>query len=193
MNFEKRLLPYSSPPVWSGVRDCRSPKRAGQRTGWANLSARIGLRAVALFEAAKGGIVLAAGLGALEFLGRDAQTSAEALVRHFHLNPASRYPRIFLLLAQQTTPAHIWALAAGALAYAIVRFIEAYGLWRGRAWAEWFAVLNTGTYLPIEIWQLTRNVAWPVLTLFLVNLGIVVYLVLILVRSRMRKSAGPPA
>lgn len=193
MNTEKSLLPCFGPPSWAGVRDCRLPNQAAQRTGGANLSARIGLRTVALFEAAKGGIVLAAGLGALEFLGRDAQTSAEALVRKLRLNPASHYPRIFQHLAQQATPAHLWALAAGAAVYAAVRFAEAYGLWRGRAWAEWLAVLSASTYLPMEIWQLARGVTWPVLTLFLVNLGIVIYLVRILARSRMRKSAGPRA
>lgn len=108
MNTEKRLLPRFGLLNWTGVGDRRSPKPAMQRTVRTNVSSHVGLRTVALFEAAKGGIVVAAGLGVLELLGHDAQTSAEALVRHFHLNPASHYPRIFLLLAQQATPAHIW-------------------------------------------------------------------------------------
>ena len=116
-----------------------------------------------------GGIVLATGLGGLELLGHDAQEIAEELVSHFHLNPASQLPRIFLLLAQQATPAHLWVFAAGATAYAAVRFMEAYGLWRGRVWAEWFAVISSGIYVPLELWELTRGPTWPQLTLLAIN------------------------
>ena len=57
-----------------------------------------GLRIVALFEGAKGVLVLAAGFGLLSLIHHDVQGMAEEVVRHFHLNPASRYPRIFLQL-----------------------------------------------------------------------------------------------
>ncbi|MCZ7627424.1 MAG: DUF2127 domain-containing protein [Candidatus Methylomirabilis sp.] len=53
------------------------------------------LRTVALLEAAKGLLVLVAGIGVLSFVHHDAQWVAERLVGHLHLNPASRYPRIF--------------------------------------------------------------------------------------------------
>jgi len=143
-----------------------------------------GLRAVALFEAAKGAVVLTAGIGALEFLGGDAQQVAEEFVSQFHLNPASGFPRIFLLVAQQATPAHLWMLAAGAAAYAAVRFVEAYGLWRQRLWAEWFAVISGGIYVPWELWEVGRGVTWPRLTLLSMNLFIVGYLAWVLRRNR---------
>ena len=100
------------------------------------MGAYSGLRTVAIFEAAKGLLVLGAGLGALELLHTDAQAFAEEIVRHLHLNPARHYLRIFLHLAEQATPAHLWLLAAGALCYALLHFIEAYGLWRERRWAS---------------------------------------------------------
>jgi len=153
------------------------------------MSSPAGLRAVAFFEAAKGAIVLAAGIGALELFGPDAQNTAEELVRRFHLNPASHYPRIFLLLAQQATPAHLWGLAAGAATYAAVRFVEAYGLWRQRLWAEWFAVISSGIYVPLELWELTRGLTWSRLTLLAVNLAIVSYLAL---RLEMNGKTKPP-
>jgi hypothetical protein len=42
-------------------------------------------------------------------------SALDELVRHFHLNPASRYPRIFLDLAREATPPQLWLLAGGAL------------------------------------------------------------------------------
>ena len=59
------------------------------------MRASAGLRAVAIFEGVKGGLV-AAGCGAAALVHRDLQSVAEEVVSHFHLNPASRYPHIFL-------------------------------------------------------------------------------------------------
>ena len=59
---------------------------------------------MALLEGAKGVLVLAAGLGLFALAHRDVQAIAEDLVRHLHLNPARRFPRIFLhLVANLTT------------------------------------------------------------------------------------------
>lgn len=146
--------------------------------------ATVGLRAVAMFEAAKGALVLLAGGGAFALLHHDAQHVSERLVRQFHLNPASHHPRIFLHLTEQATPAHLWLLAFGALGYALVRFVEAYGLWRARLWAEWLAVINGGIYLPIEVWELLKGITWPRVLLFTVNLAIVAYLGWTLARHR---------
>src|SRR2546426_10052227 len=96
-----------------------------------------GIRAIALFEAAKGAVVLLAGFGLLGLLNRDVQAMAERFVKFTHLNPASKYPHIFLDAASRVTNAQLWLLAVGAAAYSIVRGFEAYGLWKGRAWAEW--------------------------------------------------------
>ncbi len=148
-----------------------------------------GLRTVALFEAAKGALVLLAGFGVFALFHHDAQHAAEQLVRHFHLNPASHYPRIFLHFVEAATPPHLYALAAAALAYATVRFVEAYGLWLGRAWAEWFAIVSSGIYLPIEFGELTKGITWPRLLLFSVNLAIVAYLGRTLARHRQAQGA----
>ena len=88
-----------------------------------------GMRIVAIAEAAKGTVVLLAGLGLLALINRDVQAIAERLVRLSHLNPASRYPRIFIDAAAHVTNGKLWLLAGAAAAYALVRWVEAYGLW----------------------------------------------------------------
>jgi hypothetical protein len=77
---------------------------------------RVGLRLIAMFEALKGLVVVAAGFGLLSLLHRNVQAMAEALLRHSHLNPASRTPQIFLALAARITAADLWLLALGAAA-----------------------------------------------------------------------------
>ena len=87
-----------------------------------------GLRAVALFEALKGMIVLVAGFGLARAIGGDVGEFAEHLVHRLHLNAAKRFPRIFLDLANNLSDGQLWALAALALAYSMLRLAESYGL-----------------------------------------------------------------
>ncbi|MDT5270978.1 MAG: hypothetical protein QOH49_3164 [Acidobacteriota bacterium] len=116
-----------------------------------------GVRAVAVFEALKGTLVLVAGFGLLALVHRDLEDLAERLVLHSHLDPASHYPRVFIEAAAHTDDARLRWLAVLAFAYSVVRFVEAYGLWHMRAWAEWFAILSGCLYLPIELYELLKR------------------------------------
>ena len=145
-----------------------------------------GVRIVAVVEAAKGALVLAAGLELFRLVHQDVQAIAERIVEHFHFNPASRYPRILIDAAGALTDERMVVLAMGAIAYSTVRFIEAYGLWMQRRWAEWFAVIAGGLYIPIEIYELVRRVTWIRFGLLAVNAAIVAYLALVLWQTRRR-------
>ena len=134
------------------------------------------LRTVALLEATKGALVLLVGFGLLSLVHHDIQWFAERLIFHAHLNPAARYPRIFIDVASQMTDARLLLIAAGAATYALVRFIEAYGLWYARRWAEWFAALSGGIYVPFEIFELYERVTWLSLGALLLNSTIVAFM-----------------
>lgn len=142
------------------------------------------LRTVALLEAAKGSLVLLAGIGALSSIHHNIQRFAERLVGHLHLNPASRYPRIFLEFAAKATDSRLRTLAALAAGYALVRFIEAYGLWRERRWAEWFAAVSGGIYIPFEIYKLFHGEAWLSLAALFGNIVVVGLMIRALLRGR---------
>ncbi|HVT37767.1 MAG TPA: DUF2127 domain-containing protein [Gemmatimonadaceae bacterium] len=136
----------------------------------------LGLRTVAVFEAAKGFVVLVAGSGLLLLVRRDAQAMAERIVEHLHLDPASRYPHIFLQLATGATPGRLRLLAFGALVYALIRFAEAVGLWHGRRWAEWFGMATGAVYLPFEVVALVRHPSIEPVVALIASVGIVVFL-----------------
>jgi uncharacterized membrane protein (DUF2068 family) len=143
-----------------------------------------GIRVVAVFEALKGVLVLSAGLGLLSLVHHDLQATAERLVRHSHLNPARHYPRIFIEAASHTNDSRLRSLAALAFLYAAVRFIEAYGLWQTRVWAEWFAIIAGSLFLPVEVYEMFRRATWMRGTVLLTNLFIVAYLVSVRLLSR---------
>ena len=142
------------------------------------------VRAVALFEAAKGTLVLLTGFGALSLIHHDAQRFAEQLVGHLHLNPAKHYPRIFIDTAAHLTDARLWMLATLAATYGLVRFVEAYGLWRGRRWAEWFAAVSGGIYIPFELYELFQGINWLSLGALVANVLIVGLMVNALLRNQ---------
>ena len=147
------------------------------------------LRTVAVIEAAKGILVLLVGFGLLSLIHHDVQHFAERLIRRAHLNPASHYPKIFLDLADRVTDTHLLLLAAGAAGYTLLRLIEAYGLWHERRWAEWFAALSGGFYIPFEIYEVYERVTWLRVGTLALNVVVVTFMMYCVFSRKGRKSA----
>ncbi len=143
--------------------------------------------AIAVFEAFKGAIVLVAGCGLLLLLHHDLRAFAERLVAHTHLNPASHYPRIFIDTLGDVQNSRLVLLSLGALAYASLRFVEAYGLLRHAAWAELLAAASGGIYVPLEVAELVRHVSALGIAALLLNLAVVGIMVMALLRRRRGK------
>jgi uncharacterized membrane protein (DUF2068 family) len=150
------------------------------------------LRAVASVEFAKGIFVLLMGICALLLVHRDAWLYAESLLALLHINPDRRWAEFFLDFADNITDARLWAAARIAFAYSTLRFIEAYGLWRARAWAEWFAFISGTLLLPLEVRELMRGITWLRSALFVANLAIVLYMLYVL-RQNIRERCAKPA
>jgi uncharacterized membrane protein (DUF2068 family) len=134
------------------------------------------LRAIAIFEGAKGLLVLLLGLGLLSLIHKDVECAAEGLLAHLHINPDRRLSHAFLHAAANVTDAGLWGMAGAALAYWVVRFTEAWGLWHKRVWAEWFALLSGALYLPWEIVKLAERPNVLHAAVFAGNLAIVAYM-----------------
>ncbi len=141
-------------------------------------------RLVAFFEGLKGAVVLLAATGLLALVHRDVHALAAALVAHAHLNPAAAYPKIFLDASTQLNDARLWQLAAGAAAYAGLRCVEAYGLYKGRAWAEVLAVLSGAVYIPFEVYEIFSHPSGLALVLFALNVAVVAVMLRALYRRR---------
>jgi uncharacterized membrane protein (DUF2068 family) len=77
-----------------------------------------------------------------------------------------------------TDPKILGYLAIGCAAYAAVEAIEGVGLWLVKRWGEYFAMIATSVGLPFEIFELIDKVTVLRVVAFVINLGLVVYLVL---------------
>jgi uncharacterized membrane protein (DUF2068 family) len=152
-------------------------------------ASRRAIRAIAFVEALKGIVVLVAATGLLAFVHQDLGDLAARLVAHAHLNPASRYPHIFLDAVSHLPQTRLVWLAAGAAVYAGVRLCEAYGLYWERAWAEWLAALSGSIYVPLELIAFMRAPSALAFTTLALNVAVVAVMVSALVRRR-RRAAG---
>jgi uncharacterized membrane protein (DUF2068 family) len=134
------------------------------------------LRLIAVFEALKGLAALVAASGLLVLTPSDVQDVAERIVEHLHLDPASKYPSVFLHVASQATPQWLRLVAVGGLVYATFRIAEAIGLWRDKSWAEWLGVVTGLIYVPFEGYALVKHPGSEPVIALLVNIAIVMFL-----------------
>jgi uncharacterized membrane protein (DUF2068 family) len=143
-----------------------------------------------MLEGLKGGLVLGLGFGIVVLIHGDLAGTAERLVEHLHLDPASHYCQVFLGAVDAMTDLQLWWLAVAAFVYATVRFLEAYGLWRQQRWAEWFALVTGAIYIPFELYELCRGVTWTKLTVLIINMLVVGYIAFAL--WQVKRNRSPP-
>jgi uncharacterized membrane protein (DUF2068 family) len=150
---------------------------------------RRALHAIAAFEALKGVTVLAASFGLVELVHHDLRHVALALIAHLGMNPAARYPSELLQYADIIQNADLRSLLLLSGAYVVLRFAEAFGLWKDRAWAEWLGVLSGALYIPFELRHLLHRMSLVSVLLLLGNVAVVVFLAFRLRRRRLDRGA----
>ncbi|MBH1705902.1 DUF2127 domain-containing protein [Stenotrophomonas maltophilia] len=141
-----------------------------------------GLHVIALLEASKAMLALLAATG-LEVLGpQPLRHGIMALIRRFRLDPDhGTLPSLLHMIR----PAAVHLAAAGMIGYGLLHLVEAWGLWRAKAWASWLGCLTAALYLPFDIFAIIRHPGWPSWTILAINL-IVVYVLARDLRKRHR-------
>lgn len=140
-----------------------------------------GLHVIAVFEAAKGLLALMAASG-LELLGPTPLLRwLHELTARLQLDPNEG---ALAWLSQAINPDGVHLAAAVVFAYGVLRLIEAWGLWRAKAWASWLGCISGAIYLPLDIYALHRHPGWPSVAVLAFNLIVVAVLARDLVRRR---------
>ena len=143
------------------------PNAQGQRNA---------LHAIAAFEATKGAAALAGLIGVLDLLHRDVRAVVMALIGRFGLDPEAHYPSLLLHYADLLPNADVHMLVMLGSAYIALRFVEASGLWLGKAWGEYLGALSGGIYIPFELIHLLHEPSVVNAGVVLLNGAIVAYL-----------------
>jgi len=75
----------------------------------------------------------------------------------------------------------------------VIRLVEGYGLWNGKHWAEWFAVISAGIYLPLEFQHFAHHASPVNASVILFNIVIILYLARLLNQQRAERHAAAQA
>ena len=148
------------------------------------------MRSIALFEAAKGLLALAAVCGIISLRHTDLHAATDAFLRGHGINPERHYTRLFIESVAKATNHHVGEIAAVGFAYALIRLAEGYGLWQGKHWAEWFAVISAGLYLPLEFQHFAHHTTPLNAGVIFSNIAIVLYLARLLNQQRAERHAA---
>jgi len=129
-----------------------------------------GLHVIAVVEAVKGALAVFAASG-LELLGpAPLQRWVHELIARFQLDPDHG---AMAWLAQAISPHSVHFAAAAVLGYGLLHLLEAWGLWRAKAWASWLGCIAAAAYLPFDIYALFLHPGWLSAAVVLINLIVV--------------------
>ena len=154
----------------------------------------MGLRTIALVEAAKGILAWAAGCGLLSLRHTDLHAATDAFLLRHGIDPERPYTRLAIESVARATHSHPHEIISFALVYGAIRLAEAYGLWRAKHWAEWFAVVSAGLYLPLELQHFAHRPGLLSGGIIILNLTLIFYLAKLLLRQQAQRNAteNPP-
>ncbi|HMF98950.1 MAG TPA: DUF2127 domain-containing protein [Vicinamibacterales bacterium] len=82
-----------------------------------------------------------------------------------------------LRLAMNLTLRRQTAIGVTALGYALLMGSEGIALYLRKPWARWFTIIATSSLLPIEIYEIVREVRPLRVAVLLANVAVVIYLV----------------
>jgi uncharacterized membrane protein (DUF2068 family) len=153
------------------------------------------LRSIALLEGVKGVLAFAAACGLVSLRHTDLHAATDAFLLRHGIDPERHYTRLFIESVARATHSHASQIAAFAFAYALIRFAESYGLWYGKHWAEWFAVISASLFLPLELRHLAHRPTLLTLAVMLFNIALIIYLGKLLFQQRAHrhgKTTAPP-
>jgi uncharacterized membrane protein (DUF2068 family) len=139
---------------------------------------------IGLFKLLKGLLLVAAGIGALRFLHKDLAASVNHWVDVLRIDPENRFIHPLLAKIFAVSPKQLKALGVGTFIYAAVLLTEGIGLLLRKHWAEYFTIISTGIFIPLEVYELARHFTAVKVLVLLINVAIVVYLIVHLRRER---------
>lgn len=136
-----------------------------------------GLLYIAAFKLLKAMLLLAVGIGALRLLHRDIAAEVMQWVNLFRVDPDNNFLHRVLDRLSILDEHRLRQLSIGTFFYSGLLFTEGIGLALRKRWAEYFTIIVTSSFIPLEVWEMVREISLAKVVVFLTNVAIVVYLV----------------
>jgi uncharacterized membrane protein (DUF2068 family) len=135
------------------------------------------IRLIGLLKLFKGVLLFVSGIGLLKLLHKDVGDVATQWINTLHFDPDNRHIHSLLIKASLVNPRQLRELSVGSFFYAALLMTEGTGLLLVKRWAEYFSVIVTSSFIPLEIWELLKHFTAAKVLVIALNVAIVVYLV----------------
>jgi len=143
-----------------------------------------GLRIIAAFKLLKAFALLALGIGALRLLHKDMAEVVEHWINIFRVDSHNHFINLLLEKLSNVDDRRLKELSVGTFIYSAIFFTEGLGLAFRKRWAEYFTIITTASFLPLEVYEMVRRFGGGKLLALVINLAVVAYLVRELRRTR---------
>ena len=130
-----------------------------------------------MFKLLKALLLIAVGIGAIKFLNKGVTGTVTHWIQVLRVDPDNRFIHGILVRIFRVTPKQLKELSVGTFFYAALFATEGVGLLLRKRWAEYFTIVTTGLFIPLEIYELARHFTVTRLVVGIVNVLIVWYLV----------------
>jgi uncharacterized membrane protein (DUF2068 family) len=144
-----------------------------------------GLLLIGLFKLGKAILFFAIGVGAIHLLHKDLQDEVMRLALKFRFDPESRFVSLLLNKVDLIDAHRLRQISVATFGYSALALTEGVGLLLEKVWAEYLTLILTISFLPWELYELTRRPDWFRLSLLLINLAVLWYLVWLLRRKKL--------
>jgi uncharacterized membrane protein (DUF2068 family) len=132
---------------------------------------------IAVFKLVKGFLLITAGIGALKLLHKDVGQIMQSALDVLRVDPDNRLIHGFLVRMLGVNDRTLKEISAGTFAYAAIFLTEGTGLLLRKRWAQYFTIIVTTSFLPLEFYELARHTSAAKVAIILVNMAIVAYLI----------------
>lgn len=137
---------------------------------------------IAISRLIYGLVLLAAGIAIFNLIGKDLSSGLSDILHRWHIGRHLYYVHWLMQKTATISQTLLWILTVGNFVYAGLAFIEAGGLAFAQRWAYWLVILDTASFIPIEIYQLCEGFNWINLGLLLFYIFSVLYLLAQLIK-----------
>jgi len=142
-----------------------------------------GLWLIAIFKIFKGLALLVVAVGALKLLHKDVAAEAKRWIELLRVDPHNHYIHRVLEKLSILDARKLKELSVGTFFYSALFLTEGIGLALRKRWAEYFTIVSTSLFIPLEVYELAKHASLAKGILVLANAGIVAYLVVELRRT----------
>src|SRR5215469_1633536 len=144
-----------------------------------------GLLAIGLFKLGKAILFFALGVGAIHLLHKDLGDEILRLAAALKFDPESKVVTMLLDKVDLIDAHRLKLISLGTFGYSALALTEGIGLMLEKVWAEYLTLILTISFLPWEVYELSRHPNWFRLSLLLINLAVLWYLVWLLRKKKL--------